>query len=219
MESGIISISGEPKSGKSHFALTSPAPVEVFDFDGGILPILKNFVGKDVRLHQYIMDVWGKEKIAPMFQSFLKAYKEALAGDCQTLVIDTATQLWEVVRLAHFEDEKTTDQKHFAFEYGKPNSIMRSILSAPKANGKHLVLTHYVKEVWSSEGKRTGEITADAFKQTEGIADLVLGFEAKAKKPKGEDTLVTILRSRDERGLVGETLINPTWDIVTGLLE
>ena len=218
MEPLIISLSGEPKSGKTHFALTAPEPIEVFDFDGGVLTLLGKFAGKDIRLYQYIMDVWGKEKVSPMWDGFLGAYKKALAGDAQTIVLDTATQTWEILRLAYFEKESPGD-KHFAFEYGKPNSLMRSVISAPRVHGKNLILTHYIREVWNAEGKKTGEIVSDGFKHTEGLANLVLGFEAKARKPTGEDTLVTILRSREARELVGETLTNPDWNTLVALLE
>ena len=204
----LISISGQPKSGKTHFALTMPEPIEFFDFDGGVLDLVGKFQ-KDIRLHQCLVDIWGKEAVSPLWEKFLASYKAALAGDAETIVIDTATQLWEVLRLAHFERVQKADpgrKKLLPIEYSEPNSLMRSIILAPRANNKHLILSHYIREIWDSEGRKTERSEPDCFKHTEGLIDTVLSFEAKRTKPTGEKTLITIIRCRQARELVGLTL-------------
>lgn len=217
----IITISGEPKVGKTHFALSCPEPIEVFDFDGGVTDLLSKF-DKDIRLHQFIVDVWGKEPVSPLWEGFLEAYKEALVGDAKTIILDTATQLWEVVRLAHLERVQKESPKERVrlqpVEYAVPNSIMRSVISAPKANEKNLVLTHYIKEVWDNEGRKTGLFEPDCFKHTEGLADLVLLFNSKKLKPTGEETVVTVARCRKDRDLVGQKLTNPDWGTISNIL-
>ena len=220
----IISISGEPKSGKTHFCLTAPDPIEFFDFDGGVVNLVSKFPNKDIRLHQCLVDVWGKEAVTPLWEEFLRIYKAVLVGDAKTIAIDTATQLWEVLRLAHFERVQKESPKERArlqpVEYSVPNSIMRSIISAPKVNKKHLILTHYIREVWDGEGKRTGIYEADQFKHTEGLADIVLHFDAKRIKPVGEKTIITIARCRDVRELVGVILPDDAgWQQLEMLLE
>lgn len=220
----IITLSGEPKSGKTHFCLTAPEPIEFFDFDGGVVSLVSKFPNKDIRLHQCLIDVWGIEKVTPLWESFLKDYKAALAGDAKTIVVDTATQLWEVLRMAHLERVQKESPKERVklqpVEYSQPNAIMRSVIAAPRANNKHSVLTHYIREVWDGEGKRTGIFEADQFKHTEGLADVILRFDAKRIKPTGEKTIITIARCRDARELVGIALPdNAGWQQLEMLLE
>jgi len=217
-------IAGEAKVGKSHFGLTAPDPIVVFDFDQGIQKLLPKFKDKDIKVIPIVMDVWGKEKVSPLWDEFYRKYKDVLESDCKTIMMDTATQLWEILRLAHFErvqkESKIVRIRLQPVEYAEANSLMRAIIAAAKAHGKNLVLTHYVRDVYDDSGRKTGEKEADQFRHTPGLCDLSLKFTAKRKKGgKGEDTQVLIERCRDDRELVGEILTNPTWDTIRGLLE
>lgn len=223
-----IALAGEPKTGKSHFSLTMPEPIVVFNFDRKLRSVLKKFPDKKIVIHRLQMDIWGKENVTPLRDEFLTLYKAAMKDpEVTTIVIDTATQLWEIIRLAHFEKvtkENKGRRKLMPVEYAEPNSQMRSIIMAGEANGKNLVLTHYTKEIWDSEGNRTSKVEMDGFKQTSGEADLILHFETIPRKDKGrpvdgEDTIVTIVKSGDDRDVVNHKFTNPDWNTLATILE
>lgn len=220
----IVSISGEPKSGKTHFCCTAPAPIRFFDFDQGSEAIIGiKFPDAEIVASQHFLDVWGKEKTLPIWKDFETQYKEALRADngIQTIVIDTATQLWEVLRLAHFERvqaESGTPRKRLQpVEYAEPNSLMKAVIIAARAAGKNLIITHYIREVYDEDGKRTGRYEPDQFKSTNGLADIILTIESRKRKgTSGQDAIVTIQGNRFDREVVGVQLTNPTFaDIAT----
>ena len=220
----LIAISGESNSGKTHFCLSAPEPIEFFDFDGGVLDLLGKFPNKDIRLHQFLVDVWGKEAVTPLWEKFLVEYKASLVGDAETIIVDTATQLWEVLRSAHFERVQKGSPKERVklqpIEYAEPNSIMRSVIMAPKTNNKNLILAHYTREVWDSEGKKTGMIEPDQSKHTTGLVDLALQFESKRIKPTGLKTVITISKCRQDRDLVGVVLPdNALWQHLEAIVS
>ena len=218
MEPQIISIAGEPKSGKTHFACTAPSPIRFFDFDLGSLHVVtKKFTDTDIVSSQHYIDVWGQNKVTPIFEAFDKAYKEALKDDSfKTVVIDTGTQLWQMVRIALFEHIKKTDpnrQRLIQIEYGTANAQMEAFLRAPKASGKNLIITHYTKDAYDDTGNKTGFVEPDQYKNTNGIADILISLETVfRKKALGVDTLATIQASRENRDIVGAKLTNPTWE-------
>ena len=223
MQPIIVAISGEPKSGKTHFACTAPQPIRIFDFDRGSIFVAESkFVGQNITVSQHFLDLWGKEKTQPIWKDFETQYKAALKDpEIATIVIDTATQLWEVVRLAHFERvqiESGVSRKRLQpVEYAEPNSLMAAVIKAATSSGKNLILTHYIREVYDDEGKRTGRYEPDQFKGTNGLADIILTIESVRKKGQtGQDALVTIQGNRFDRDVIGATLTNPTFqDVAT----
>src|SRR4030042_1922186 len=107
----ILSVMGREKSGKTHFALTAPAPIVMFGIDMGCEHVVKKFLNdgkvildspeievpnasdyKDLdKLCQVASDEWKK---------FLSAFELVLRNpEVRTIVLDTATELWDLLRL------------------------------------------------------------------------------------------------------------------------
>jgi len=220
-----MSIAGEPKSGKTHFACTAPSPIRFFDFDLGSFSIMqKKFPDTEIVKSEHFIDVWKQNSVMPVLKEFDLQYKEALMDDrFKTIVIDTGSQLWEIVRIALFEHVKKNDpnrQRLIQIEYASANAQMEAFLKAPYAVGKNLIVTHYTKDSYDSTGNKTGQVEPEQYKGTNGIADIILSFETVLrKKVIGVDTSVTIRAARDNRDIVGAKLFNPTYEDVATIIE
>jgi len=125
-----------------------------------------------------------------------------------SIAFDSATQLWfichrgflqevqerQVYRYLHNKDGNLIpgrEEKNFpgnefreklqSIEYGDPNDRMRSLIYAARSFGKHLILTHYPRDVYGQrltdrgiEEYKTGEIEPDGFKDTQKLVDIVI---------------------------------------------
>ena len=109
----IMAASGREKQGKSHFALTAPSPIAYFDLDIGTEGVIDKFVanGKEIYHNDYnyhlLKDIrkQGPVDVAPyieMWEKFKSDYVSILESPVRTLVIDTATELWELLRMSRF---------------------------------------------------------------------------------------------------------------------
>lgn len=216
----LTSISGRPKSGKTHLALTWPEPIAVFSFDlRGAELLLPKFEGKQIDIFKFpppiSIEMEATEDDLKLWNEFKKSYREAMeSGKYQTIVVDPATMVWEVVRNAFkYASEKKGMMPR---DYGTPNSRMAWVLTAPLVSGMNVVSVNYVRPVYEGE-MPTSEIEIDGFKRTEGLADFVVFMEAVKK---GKDSLcrARIEACRFDRTLNGFTIDDPTYDDIIGLL-
>ena len=110
----------------------------------------------------------------------------------KTIMPDSATQLWYICHTGLLQEKQeiqlangmtTTDpsfrEKLLPVEF--PNSRMRDLIYAVRSFGKHLVMTHYPKDIYASrltdrgiESYATGEVEPDGFKHTVTLDDIVL---------------------------------------------
>lgn len=157
----IAMVNGLYKVGKSRFGLSGPKPVGYIEIEiGGAEGVVDQFIpeGKEqaddiftakIELaepkptgdtnDEYIAAVQKTAEDA--LDHFWEAYRSALEN-CKTVVIDTGTDLWEIVRLAHFgklEKIPTLQYKHV-------NDEMNRILDAGQESKCNLVWIHRLKD-------------------------------------------------------------------------
>ena len=163
----IVSVSGHEKQGKSHFAMTAPGPIAYFNADIG----MEGGVGKftdDKEIHVLeVARVENEETDAEdEWDRFEKAYKAMLRSNyIRTMVMDTATEIWELLRMARFG--RLTQV--MPYQYGPVNAEYRALIREAFNWDKNLVLLHKMKEVYSGNGPKaapTGEWTRSGFKDT-----------------------------------------------------
>lgn len=112
----IISAEGLEKEGKTHFALTSPQPIIYMDIDIGGDKVLNDFtkMGKEIYHEKFSLPraatISNKAEVkahaTPLWNRFLKRYFDALEsskqkGGARTIIIDTATDFWNLCLLAN----------------------------------------------------------------------------------------------------------------------
>jgi len=219
-----VSISGLPKTGKSHLALTWLPPIRIFSFDIGLDPVLAKFPDKAIDVKTYpipLLDTMKPAKYAKgIIEAFDKDYKEAVeGGEFQTVVIDTATALYEIQR--HCRAEELGVQNIMQWQYGEVYARLNGIIFRPRITGVNLVLTHYLREKWIDE-KNTGILELDGYKRTEGYVDLVLETRRGINKslPKGkQNVIITLIKdNRFDLDLNGLEFEMTTYDELIALI-
>ena len=238
----IVSITGHPKSGKTHLALTFPEPVKVFSFDGGADYVRTKFSDKAIDIVNFQMPLIESEDDSswapPIWDDFYKKYKKAVESrEYQTLVIDTASTAHTILNQTGFEwlrqeaEGKGKDKKKLAVnEYHTRNLLMKALFDLPKNYGINLVTTQYLGEKWATPpgGKMpepTGEEKIQGWAQTEAFADINIGMTTRIKivvvdKKTVEKTVMmaTIKSTRFDRDMIGKAFEDTCYDEIVALM-
>jgi len=186
----LASVAGDPKVGKTHFAMTFPEPIALFSLDMGAEYVRKTrFPDKDIDIFEFPMPLadtltlktgdfskmWGelRQKIYDAIAWKNKKYK--------TIVVDTGSALWEVIRYAYNEEEgRAIGEGGRARTYGEPNARAYGIIQQAKIAGVNYVVLHYLKDRWEKD-ENTGMKELDGWRRTEGMVDVVLKMQKKSK--------------------------------------
>ena len=236
---GITTIYGPEGTLKTSIALTWPGKVRYYDFDlgfdrgwgaqelveKGIVSVKKIILPEKsiTTRHQKL------EGFMALWQEFTVDFNQHCEDDSfHTLVIDTCTFLWALVRDAYLEElqiasvraNKPMRKQLLQIEFGEPNGRMRSILNTPKAHEKHLVLVHHETDEYAviidskthrpildDEGNpkssTTGRKLPEGFKYTTKMSDWVLrtGLRYEQSKLVGAVTIEKSARGIDLVGL------------------
>jgi len=223
----IVSISGQPKTGKSHLALSFPPPIRVFNFDIGIEPVLKKYPDKDIRVTSYPIPIvdsvkatgFGKEisKIWNQFTDDLKAASEDT--EIKTIIIDTWTAVYELARIARAAE--LGQENLLQFQYGDVYARLRAMIQYPRIAGQNLVLTTYLRDRYVNEAN-TGELELDGWKRTESEVDVVLWTSRVQKSVAGgkkENKIITLIKdNRFDLQICGVEMEMGTYDDLMALL-
>ncbi len=155
----VASVSGKEKTGKSHLAFTGPSPIVLFDIDIGTEGVVgkfqdegKYFLRYEVRVPKEAnKDVWSH-----MWTNLKLRVKKAYDLNAGTIVWDTASEAYELARLAEFG--RLTDIK--PSDYTKVNNEWREVLRMAYDSLANTVFIHKVKAEWgmipTSSGSRLG---------------------------------------------------------------
>lgn len=163
----VIAVDGMEKCGKTHFALTAPGPIALFDEDIGTEGVVAKFAGKKDIWHMPFSVPDNYKAAEQMLIKVTKAYKEALQV-ARTVVIDTASGLWELVRMARFG--KLTQIK--GHHYGPVNAEFRALIREDAMRSKaNVILLHkmkkqYVQDKKSGDGNWNGKYERTGFGET-----------------------------------------------------
>lgn len=108
----MMNIYGDTGTGRTTFALTAPSPIVLFHSAEKIDGIVQQFSSqKEIHLYDFgvvfrdanksLVQAQAREE----FDRFTHAYYTAFSR-ARTIIIDTETDLWELLRQAHFGDVK-----------------------------------------------------------------------------------------------------------------
>ncbi len=207
----ILAIWGEEKSGKSTMALTFPKPLFHLDLDvGGYARAAWRLDTKDITSKSYTLPLQIEKMMGSktpsiraarkvvgyreVWNSIISDYVDACNNkDIQTIVIDSATQLWSICHTSLLQEkqerqlaDKPGMPEHMLREKLQPvefpNDRMRSVIYAARSYGKNLVLTHYPRNIYKSKFDNKGELVEyksdevepDGFKDTQKLVDIVI---------------------------------------------
>jgi len=155
----IAAVSGLEKQGKTSFALSAPGPIIFFNLDYG----MEGVIGK----YTYLKDIYVKEyrykrndtadKYVQLWTGFVTDFYAALKSQARTIIIDTATEAWELLRLARFGKLTQVQPYH----YGPVNAEYMALMREGYSYDKNIILLHklkkqYVNESFSGNYERAG---------------------------------------------------------------
>jgi len=163
----IASVSGMEKNGKTSFALSAPGPIIYFNFDFGLEGVINKYAGsKDIYVKEYRFSrVMTPDKYVTLMAGFTTDFHSALRSKARTIVIDTATELWELLRLARF-GKLTQVQK---WHYGPVNAEYITLMREGYSYDKNVVLLHKMKRTYVNDAF-TGAYERKGFNDTGYLA-------------------------------------------------
>ena len=179
----FLLIYGETSTGKTTLALSAPGPIALFTANEKIDGIVQPFAReKEVRIFNFGLDAKDPAKSA---KSLWPVFKAAIADAqtwARTIVIDTDSEAYELVRYAVFG--KLLQVKPYHYE--KVNTAWKAVLNPFRGLNKtcNLVAVSKIKEVYKND-KGTGEMVPSGQKDMRFMADVVVRTRRGKRTKKG----------------------------------
>lgn len=159
----IISIEGAEKSGKNHFAFTAPGKTAFHSFDHGDEGMIEKFVKGGLRIQkaEYRVDVppgtdtqKTSEACNPVWLGFKVNFALGL-HQCRTTVVDTGTDMYEMLRMAYFGKL----QQVLAHHYAPVNAELKSLIHQAYSSDGNLIVLHRIKDEYKTEVRGGKEVS------------------------------------------------------------
>jgi hypothetical protein len=163
----IAAVAAREKQGKTHFSLTAPAPIALFNVDTGLEGVIHKFVPEKTVLVYNVLkpDPQSKnvEKEANrVWNDLSRSFDLVLRNpSIRTIIFDTATEVWELLRLAYFGKITQVMPHH----YVGCNSEFKQFLDKAYDTDKNLILVHKMKAEYINN-ERTGVYEMAGFGDT-----------------------------------------------------
>jgi len=218
-----ISSAAKEKEGKTTFSFTAPGPIGAIATDAGTEEIAKNFLSQKPIIINYFKsadellqqdDVKNDKARQDMYEKEWARMKSSILAmirskRIRTLIIDTATEVWELCRLAEFGKLSQVMPHH----YTTVNSEFKALVKAAAENqnlnsiwihkkGKEYKANSSGKDSWSGRWERKGfgdmtflvDVNLDHFFQPAG--SLVANSEGQNETLKDGRFGIRVLDSR-----------------------
>jgi len=119
----IAAVAGLEKTGKNHFAFTAPGPIALLSLDFGDEGMIEKFIDGTVASKT----IWSKsykipsgrrdvnkmiEDATPIWEEVKKDFMYALSN-ARTVIVDTETEQWELIRLARLGKLEQIKPHHY----------------------------------------------------------------------------------------------------------
>lgn len=149
-----MSIEGQEKKGKTHFALTAPGPIVYFNLDYGLDRVRPEEKFPDLDLR--VIDVPSVAKDghpdaiadqAKKIWEWLKIQHVNALDSARTVVYDSFTEMWELVRLARFGKLTQVSPQH----YGAVNREFHEFIREYNQRTANLLLLHKVMPAFENK--------------------------------------------------------------------
>lgn len=169
----IIAIDGETGTGKNKLAFSFPDPIAFLSFDPNYaktlqearksrkrilraaytLPVIKPDGRNADAIASVAGDLWDKVAV-----DFMGAVRDPKV---QTIIVDTATELFELIKLAIYGKTVQVMQRDLGHAYATYRQFIREV----ESSDKNLVLIHKMKDEYKQD-KSTGNRIRAGYKDT-----------------------------------------------------
>lgn len=164
----ICAVDGRDKTGKSHFCYDSPDPVAVLSFDFGDEDVVQKFQdqGREIAIADLKWEIPAEMRNAAgtatkgdelgrwidtkVWKPFVQTTREIIeSGQFRTVVVDKATEAWQVCRLGVYGRLATTRQDLQTEANARWREYVRMFASCELPI--NLMLIHEQREEWGSK--------------------------------------------------------------------
>lgn len=181
-----MDIVGPEGTGRTRLALTAPGPIALINADEKIQGVVQPFVrsGKKIKVATFGFQASDDYKdtairASEVWSKVAGWHKDAL-NFARSCVVDTATESWEMLRLARFGTLKPEGRVDNL--YGPVNAEYRSLIKKFRGqDSTNLITIHQEKEKYKESiqaGKKvsvaTGTMVRAGFKEMGYLADIVV---------------------------------------------
>lgn len=231
MQTGlVVQVWGAPKRGKTHFAMTAPAPIVVFDLDMGLRGVTHKFPDKEIYARAYpirpdqVDDIDEQARILDTIERDILRARDLVSPLGGTIVIDTESQLWQLASLVKLSEERTQGERAklaassgktvrpMQFDWRRANSYMsallRTIISDTRVN---VVFISRASEQYQ-DGNPTGRIEPQCWKETPYIVDTVVQIRDCSAPGREHEPAGFIQHCRSNREIQGLEVPNLKFD-------
>ena len=163
----IIALSGLEKTGKSHFAFTAPGPIAYLSLDFGDEGVIQKFATKKPILKkEYKVPTIRRSKnrddamteAEKVWEEFKDDYLFSLEN-CRTVIVDTETEVYELIRLAKFGKLEQVKSHHYGPVYRELKEVL---IKAAYESDANVILLQRLKKAYAND-KWTGEYEASGY--------------------------------------------------------
>jgi len=196
----VLSSMGRESRGKTHFSLTAPGPIAVLNIDMGLEGVVDKFNDKVIMYQDYIFnkDIGDEAEYARVWSNAKDDFYDALRTEkLRTIVVDTWTEMYDLVRLAEFGRL----EKVLPFYYSKVNSQVNAMIHEALLHDKNVILISKVKAEYIDD-RATGQYVRAGYKDT----GFLVQVEIRHYKNDDDEFAIKIEKSRINNKLVGEHL-------------
>jgi len=210
----IASLSGKDKTGKTHIACTAPPPITFLDIDIGVEGVVNKFQDSGKQILVYKVRV-PKGEVQGFYTTMWTDVKARIKKVCDmnkgTLVMDTASEIYELARLARFGKLEQVMPHH----YSEVNSEWRKeIMAAIFESDINAVLLHKVKPKYINN-VRTSESEVSGFGETGYLVQLNAITYCEEDEDGKTQFCLYIENSRHNHLLKGQVLRGPMFNFST----
>lgn len=212
----VIGVWGNQKKGKTHFALTAPEPIFLFDFDHGIEGVADKFDKEIYQAVYYVPEEPSYNQQRNILDKFKSEYHATRREESEgTIVLDSFTQIWNLISAVKIEEVKETRKKKeiYPFDYGDANDMAEGFVDKIYDCGLNLVVTERAKKSYDNSGNWTGSYEPRGYK---GIPYLMQVFGRVQKE--GDRRVYTITDCRFDDTLEGQNIYDPTVEKVKSIV-
>jgi hypothetical protein len=174
----FMEIYGDTGTGRTTLALTAPGPIGLIHaaekIEGIVQPVARE---KEVRMYNFGGVFRGSpdtisEKAHGILTGAQNAWYDAIDDWAKSVILDTHTELWELIRLARFGT--LTPRGTIAHMYGPVNAEWRSMFKHfREQDHANVVLIGQTKDEYKND-KQTGKTVRAGQKEIPFMADVIV---------------------------------------------
>lgn len=207
-----VTIYGDEKKGKTHFALMGgwPEPLWIINADRSMDHFLTQLPKGSFRYLDVKGDIDNQRHRAQlMCEEIISCVKEACSSDEGTLIIDGFSRVWDLMQDAYLPDDPSPR------DYAKPNSKIQEALSTViRAENLNMVLTNRSKDIWLGATRKSEKKSYAGYKDqgyyTQWIFEAISEVEIGASGTTVRNGVI-IKASGFDRDLEGHILFDPNY--------